>query len=119
MEPAEVARHLCLAEVFVRPSVSEGLGTAFLEALACEVPIVGTPVGGIPDFLEDGKTGLFCEPGNPESVARAVSRLLSEPDLARSCAARGSEMVRESYPWGAAAERIAGLYDDLLRREAK
>jgi len=119
MEPRDVARHLCLAEVFVRPSVSEGLGTAFLEALACEVPIVGTPVGGIPEFLANGTTGLFCEPGDPESVARAVSRLLSDPDLARSCAARGKEMVSESYRWDAVAERIAGLYDELLRLEAK
>lgn len=115
MDQRDVARHLCLADVFVRPSLSEGLGTAFLEALACEVPIVGTPVGGIPDFLEEGKTGLFCEPGNPESIARAVNRFLSEPELARRCAARGRAMVQKSYQWDAVAERIAGLYQELLQ----
>jgi glycosyltransferase involved in cell wall biosynthesis len=119
MEPTDVARHLCLGEVFVRPSVSEGLGTSFLEALACEVPIVGTPVGGIPEFLTDGKTGLFCEPGNPESIARAVSRLLSDGELAGECATRGKAMVEASYQWDGVVERIAGLYDDLLRREAR
>lgn len=114
LEHKQVAPYLCLAEVFVRPSATEGLGTAFLEALACEVPIVGTPVGGIPDFLEEEKTGLFCEPGKPESIAKAVNRLLSDGELARECASRGRAMVEESYQWDGVAERIAGLYEDLL-----
>jgi phosphatidyl-myo-inositol dimannoside synthase len=118
MDHDRVAPYLCLADVFVRPSATEGLGTAFLEALACEVPIVGTPVGGIPDFLEEEKTGLFCEPGNPESIARAVNRFLSDPELARGCAARGKALVETSYQWDAVAERIAGLYEELLRSEA-
>ena len=119
MDQAGVARHLCLAEVFVRPSLSEGLGTAFLEALACEVPIVGTPVGGIPDFLEEGKTGLFCEPANPESIAKAVNRLLSDRELARGCATLGKKRVEQSYQWDRVAERIAGLYEELLKLETK
>ena len=52
--------YLKIADVFVRPSRSEGLGISFLEAMACGVPIIATKVGGIPDFLEDRKTGLFC-----------------------------------------------------------
>jgi glycosyltransferase involved in cell wall biosynthesis len=117
-EHEQVARYLCLADVFVRPSVTEGLGTAFLEALACEVPIVGTPVGGIPDFLEEGRTGLFCQPGNPESIATAVNRLLSDRELARGCGVRGKAMVEASYQWDAVAERIAALYEELLHSGA-
>ncbi|MEK7138856.1 MAG: glycosyltransferase family 4 protein, partial [Patescibacteria group bacterium] len=52
--------YLAKADIFVRPSLSEGLGTAFLEAMAAGVPIIGTSVGGISDFLKDGETGLFC-----------------------------------------------------------
>ncbi|HZZ99704.1 MAG TPA: glycosyltransferase, partial [Candidatus Paceibacterota bacterium] len=55
----KVPQYLAASDIFVRPSRSEGLGTAFLEAMACGLPIVGTDVGGIPDFLEDGETGLF------------------------------------------------------------
>lgn len=113
---SEVPSYLSLADVFVRPSVSEGLGTAFLEALACEVPIVGTPVGGIPDFLVPEKTGLFCEPGEPSTIAAAVSRFLSDPTLARGCAARGRAMVEREYRWDTVAARVGDLYDELLER---
>src|SRR3989338_8344198 len=53
-------QYLAKASIFVRPSLSEGLGIAFLEAMAAGLPVVATPVGGIPDFLKDGETGLFC-----------------------------------------------------------
>ncbi len=114
MDNQEVVKFVCLGEVFVRPSVSEGLGTAFLEALSCEVPVIGTPVGGIPDFLIPESTGLFCEPENPASIASSVARLLSSPTLARDCAVRGRAMVKRDYRWDTVAERIGALYDELL-----
>lgn len=117
VENQEVVRLVCLGEVFVRPSRSEGLGTAFLEALSCEVPVVGTPVGGIPDFLIPESTGLFCEPGNPESIASAVERFLEDETFARECATRGRAMVERDYRWDAVAERIGDQYDELLGEE--
>jgi glycosyltransferase involved in cell wall biosynthesis len=112
--PSDVARYLRLAEVFARPSLSEGLGTAFLEAMACGLPVVGTPTGGIPDFLIDGRTGLFCDPERPATIADAVLRLLRDRTLARELGRAGRALVAERYRWEAVAERIGALYDGLL-----
>jgi phosphatidylinositol alpha-1,6-mannosyltransferase len=110
----ETAKYLRLADVFVRPSLSEGLGSAFLEAMACDVPIIGTPAGGIVDFLDDGETGLFCRPHDPKSVAAAVCRLLENEELTRHVSTRGRERVERSYRWDTVADRIGAIYEELL-----
>ena len=116
VEHRETAKHLLLSEVFVRPSTSEGLGSAFLEAMACGTPVVGTPVGGIVDFLRDGETGLFCEPRQPASVAAAVDRVLSERATAERLSEQGRELVRRDYDWNKIAEDIATIYEELLAK---
>ncbi|MBX4190284.1 glycosyltransferase family 4 protein [Candidatus Parcubacteria bacterium] len=104
-------KYLSAADVFARPSYSEGLGNAFLEAMACQVPIVGTKVGGIPDFLIDEQTGLYCEPGNPESIAQAVSRILTEPSLAESLVLKGLELVEKEFSWDHIAQQFRDIYE--------
>lgn len=75
----EVFTQLRRASVFIRSSYSEGLGNAFLEAMAMKVPVVGTPVGGIVDFLTDRETGWYCQVGTPATIADAVNHILN-PD---------------------------------------
>lgn len=116
VDPAETARYLSIGEIFARPSLSEGLGTAFLEAMACGLPVVATPVGGILDFLRDGENGLLCPVGDPESVSGALSRLLDDPVLARRLGDAGHDLVSREYGWDSVAERIGRLYDELLSR---
>lgn len=96
---ADVPHYLALADVFCRPSRSEGLGSAFLDAMAAGLPVVATPVGGIPDFLEDGVTGLVCQPDDPADCARKLERLLSDAPLRQAIADRAAAMVRERYSW--------------------
>lgn len=55
----DLPKYLKVSDIFIRPSISEGLGNSFLEAMAIGIPVIGTPVGGIPDFLTDGETGIF------------------------------------------------------------
>ncbi len=98
--------YLRKADVFVRPSLSEGLGISFLEAMAVGLPIVGTLVGGIPDFLMDGETGFACEPRSAESVAAAVERIMEKPEQAREIALAGQSLVRERYDWRMIAPMI-------------
>jgi len=106
----ELPDYLCNADVFVRPSLSEGFGNSFIEALSCGVPIVGTRVGGIPDFLVDGKTGLFCEVRNPEDLARQIIKLLKSPKLAKTIVKNGQKMIKQKYEW----DLIAKMFDRVL-----
>jgi glycosyltransferase involved in cell wall biosynthesis len=102
------------SDVFVRASLSEGLGNSFLEAMAAGLPIVGTPVGGIPDFLTDGETGVFCEPRNPESIARAVRRIQEEWGLREKLVRQGVELVRSRFDWTGIARRMNELLSSLV-----
>lgn len=101
------------SDIFVRASLSEGLGNSFLEAMAAGLPIIGTPVGGIPDFLTDGETGVFCQPRDPDSIAAAVLRIQSDPALRSRLVANGERFVREKYGWEGIAERIRIMFDRL------
>lgn len=110
----EVPRYLALADVFVRPSISEGQGIAFLEAMASGVPVVATPVGGIVDFLRDGETGLFCEVNNPKSIAEKVKILLDNKELAETIKINAKELVVKNYDWNLLAEKMKTIFEKLL-----
>ena len=110
----QIPSYLQLADVFVRPSRSEGLGTALLEAMACGLPVIATPVGGIPDFIKDGRTGLFCQLEDAESVAQAAVRLFDDNTLRNQISTSGLSLVTEHYEWDDVAEAIAQMYEELL-----
>lgn len=110
VEHHRLPKYLRLADVFVRPSRSEGLGTAFLEAMAAGVPVIGTPVGGILDFLKDGETGLFCNVGNSKSIADKVELLFSDSKLQNHIIKEGYKMVVANYDW----KKIAGDYQKVF-----
>ena len=102
----EIPKHLHDADIFIRPSVSEGFGNSFIEAMAAGVPVIATPVGGIPDFLENGSTGLFCEVNNPESIAREVKKLMSDKLLREKIINNAQKMVAERYDWNLIASEM-------------
>ena len=111
----ELPLYLHLSDIFVRPSRSEGMGNVFIEAMAAGLPVIGTPVGGITDFLFDpdrtklGKvtpTGLFCDVDDPASIARAAIRLVEDEALRERIVESGSAMVREKYDWDALARAM-------------
>lgn len=92
---------LAQADIFVRPSLSEGLGNSFLEAFAVGLPVIATPVGGIPDFLIDGETGWFAEVRNPESIASCVRYISDTAHRAhvRQVTATARALVERVYAW--------------------
>ena len=100
-----VPKWLAAGDIFIRPSLSEGMGNAFIEAMAVGVPVIGTPVGGIVDFLRDGETGVFCQPHNPSSIAEAVKKLLADPTLRQKVIEHGKKLAM-SYDWNIVAKRI-------------
>ena len=118
IEYSELPKYYALADVFVRPSLSEGLGNVFLEAMACELPVIGTKVGGIPDFLKDPSTssgqatGLFCKTNNPQNIAEKIKEILRDDNLRKYLAKNGLELVREKYSW----DKIAQKMEDVFRK---
>ncbi len=106
----ETPEYLNRASVFVRPSLSEGLGSAFLEAMASGLAIIGTPVGGIPDFLKDGETGLFCKPGDADDIADKMIKLLKNDELRNRLADNGRRLIQEKHSWNKVAEEFKKLY---------
>ncbi|TSC67301.1 MAG: hypothetical protein CEO19_290 [Parcubacteria group bacterium Gr01-1014_73] len=104
--PERLPEYLWVSDIFIRPSLSEGLGNSFIEAMAAGLPIIGTPVGGIPDFLKDGETGLFCEPNNPQSIAEKVKLLLADNSLRQKIIANAQKLVAEKYDWNIIADQM-------------
>lgn len=109
-----VQRLLRMSDVFVRPSLSEGLGSAFLEAMEARVPVVASPVGGIPDIITDGETGLLCAPTDVGAIASAITRLFEDAALRRRIVDDAYAMVREQYTWNAIAQRMGAVYRTVL-----
>ncbi len=95
----ELPAYLHQSDIFVRPSLSEGFGISFVEAMAAGLPVITTPVGGIVDFLVEGKTGLFCEVKNPKSIADQVELLINDEKLYRRIIINAYTMVKEKYTW--------------------
>lgn len=113
----DVPKYLKVSDIFVRPSLSEGLGVSFLEAMASRLPIIATPVGGIPDFLKDEETGLFCEPSNPESIAQKVKMLLENEKLREKIASNGYTLALREYSWDLVAERMRKeVFERVVRK---
>lgn len=104
--------YLTEADVFVRPSLSEGLGNAFLEAMAVGLPVIGTPVGGIPDFLKDGETGLFCRAGDSEDIAAKIRIILFDDNLKETLTLNGRKLVEDKYDWSKIALKFGKIYND-------
>ena len=113
VEYRDLAKYYSQADIFVRASLSEGQGIAFLEAMASGVPVIGTPVGGIPDFLEDGRTGLFCEVSNPESIAQKINEILKDDNLRKNIIHNGLELVREKYSWDKISLKMEEVFNRL------
>ena len=101
------------AEVFVGPSLAEGLGIVFLEAQALGIPVVGTYVGGIPDVIENEVTGLLVPPKDSVAIAEAVKRIFRDKELKASLITTARKQVNE-FSWDKITEQIASLYDRYI-----
>ncbi|MEU5533503.1 glycogen synthase [Streptomyces sp. NPDC020362] len=115
---ADVIQLLTHAAVFVCPSVYEPLGIVNLEAMACGTPVVASRVGGIPEVVEDGRTGLLIDvdDGFEEGLARALDTVLGDRETARRMGEAGRERAVGEFGWDAVARRTAGLYEEILKQ---
>jgi L-malate glycosyltransferase len=101
-------------DLSVLPSLSEGLSNSLLEAMAARVPVVATNVGGNPEVVQDGRTGLLVPPSDAQALAQAIIRILESADLARRFGDAGYARVKNEFSLAATVRRTEELYRELL-----
>jgi starch synthase len=110
----DVIQLLTHAAVFACPSLYEPLGIVNLEAMACGTAVVGSRVGGIPEVVDDGTTGLLVPADDPAALARALNTVMGDPALAKSMGQAGRDRAVAEFGWRAVAEQTAALYSELV-----
>ena len=105
----DVASLLAQSDVFVLPSRSEAFPNGAIEAMAAGLPTIASAVGGLIDLIEDGRTGVLVAPGDAESLAAAIRRILTDPQAAARMGATARAHVRERYSF----ERMVGAFEAL------
>jgi starch synthase len=110
-----VIQLLSHSTVFACPSLYEPLGIVNLEAMACGTAVVASAVGGIPEVVSDGETGLLVPPDDPAALAGALNALLRDPARADALGRAGRERAVTEFGWHAVAQQTADLYAALAR----
>ena len=118
LSPDEIPIYMQYCELFVLPSHSEGLGIVILEAMASERPVIATRVGGIPEMVTDGVTGLLVPPHKPLLLAEALQSLLDDPARCREMGRQGWERVVKKFTWELNAIKMESIYQNAINTGA-
>jgi phosphatidylinositol alpha-mannosyltransferase len=113
VEYEKVPEMVASSDLFVRASISEGLGTAFLEAMACGVPVVGSRVQGILDIIKDGDNGILVEPRNIKAISKSIIRVLEDSNLRNKLIKKGLNFV-EKFKWELISQQYLELYEKIV-----
>ena len=121
----ELKEYYASCDCFVLPAIidsrgdTEGLGVVLIEALSYHKPVVASALGGIVDILHHEETGLAVPEKDPKALAEAISRLLTDRDLARRLAEEGFKFVQRYFDWNRITDRWLELYQELIDRKSK
>lgn len=110
----KLPEYLSIADVFVRPSLNEGFGISFIEAMACRVPVIGSRVGGIIDIIEDGRSGLLVNPGDVDDLVEKIKLILNDDELAKRLANEGYNTVMRKFTWDVILKKMEDVYKSLV-----
>jgi glycosyltransferase involved in cell wall biosynthesis len=102
-------------DVTAVPSLSEAFGRVIIEAMACGKPVVGSNVGGIPEIIEDGRTGILVQPKDEKALADALGSLISDRDLARSMGNSGKLRAERSFNIHGQVKEIEKVIDENIK----
>jgi glycosyltransferase involved in cell wall biosynthesis len=105
---------LAALDIYVLPSLSEGLGTAIIEAAAAGRPIVTSNVGGIPDVITNGETGLLVPPENPDALSAAILRFYQDRAFAKHCGEAAAKHAQENFSEDLLGEKTEAFYKVAL-----
>lgn len=110
---ADMPKYLKASDVFIRVPISEGFGNSYVEAMACGLPCVATPVGGILDFIVDRETGMYANVRDPQSVANTIMELVRNPELVSKIKRQSFEMVKDKYDWEIIAGEMKKVFNNI------
>jgi glycosyltransferase involved in cell wall biosynthesis len=102
-------------DLFVLPSLAEGISNTILEAMAGGLPVVATRVGGNPELVDDGVTGALVPPGDPAALEQAITRYLASPETMLAHGRAGREKVEARFSMKSMVDGYLAVYDEVLR----
>lgn len=115
----DIPQLLALMDVAVLPSLEEGFPNAILEAMAARKPVVATRVGGVPEVVIHGETGLLVPPKDPPALAEAIIELLGDPKRAEEMGKAGRDRVKKEFGLDRMIREMEGLYEELITRSSR
>ena len=110
VEHENVPDILNVIDIFVVPSISESFGVAAVEAAACQLPVIASEIGGLPEVVIDSKTGFLVPPKNPDAIAEKIALLIENIELRKSMGEAARKFVEEHYNWEENAREMERLY---------
>lgn len=115
----DVREILSGCDLFVLPSLNEGLPLVILEAMAAERPVIASDINGTDEIIIDGETGILVPPADPHAIAKAIRKILSNPTLARNLAASGKKRAYSEFSSIKMVEGVTRVYEEIIREKAK
>jgi glycosyltransferase involved in cell wall biosynthesis len=116
---SDISSLLQTMDVFVLPSLAEGISNTVLEAMATGLPVVATAVGGNPELVTEGQTGHLVPAGDAQALCSALVRIVESPALRSNMGHAARQRVRDKFDWNRAVAEYLGVYDELLGRPGK
>lgn len=113
-----IVRLLSAIDLFVMPSLSEGLPMALLEAMACRRPVIASAVGGVPEVIVDGENGVLCGPADPQALADCIRHMFSDKARRDRMSVQGKQVVERTFSARAMGNQYKKLYGELLGQAA-
>lgn len=109
-----MSEYYSAADALVVPSIYEALGKVALEAMACGTPVIASAVGGLTQLISDDKTGILVRPGDPDELAEAIVRIVTDDDLRKKLSLKTRQSVKRQFTWAHTAKGVMAVYQELL-----
>lgn len=114
---SDIPKILSKIDIYVQPSLWEGLCMTVIEAMAASLPVIASDVGGISESVINGRTGFLTPPKNPEILAKKIVHLIENPNLRKKMGEKGRKIVEEKYPLNKMIVKIENLLDKIIKKK--
>ena len=111
---ADIPQLLRMIDIFVLPSLAEGISNTLLEAMASGLPLIATRTGGNPEPVDDGDNGYLVPVSDPQALANRIAKMLAEPETRKAMGLRGRKKVAQRFNWTGTVDSYLAVYDDVL-----